>query len=248
MIGTVIRSYGLTTYLTAVLDSYAWVDKIVVMNYRFNGTPPIKDDTTLLTVPFSNAKVMSGENLDQYAVLNMGVESLGDCELIFIADNDELITKEDQQKLIKGMDGSGIGTCDVIDYVDFHRRFPIRGHKPPVIVRPNVRFFDTRCYHGSAKYFPDVKMHHLGYTYTPKELEWKFDWEKKWEGNTTRDILCQTHIDYPLPNEISKLVYESNSDLLLTDGKHSENGGEYSRGYEGRGCRYRSSFCITNYP
>lgn len=206
MIGAVIRSYGLTTYLPAVLKSYDWVDKIVVMNYRFNGTTPIQDDTTTLTIPFKNASVLSGENLDQYAVLNMGVDSLKDCDLIFIADNDELITKSDQQKLVSGMDKTDIGVCDVIDYVDFSRIYPIRTHKPPVIVKPSARFFDTRCYSCSAEYFPEVKMHHLGYTYTPKELDWKFGWEKKWEGDTTRNIMCQAHIVSPLPQEIMDLL------------------------------------------
>ena len=206
MIGAVIRSYGLTTYLPAVLKSYAWVDKISVMNYRFNGTTPIEDNTALLTTPFKNASVLSGENLDQYAVLNMGVDSLKDCDLIFIADNDELITKEDQHKLVGGMVKEDIGVCDVIDYVDFYRAYPIRTHKPPVIVRPSARFFDTRCYMGSATYFPEVKMHHLGYTYTPKELDWKFGWEKRWEGDTTRNIMCQAHLDLELPKEIRDLL------------------------------------------
>jgi hypothetical protein len=206
MIGAVIRSYGLTNYLTGVLDSYAWVDKITVMNYRFNSTPPTKDDTAFLTAPFKNARTISGENLDQHVVLNMGVESLKDCELIFIADADEFILRADQQKLIDGMGGVSIGTCDVIDYVDYNRRFPIRGHKPPVIVRPDVKFYDVRCYQGTGKYFPDVKMHHLGYTYSPQELEWKFNWEKRWEGSTTRDLMCQAHIDSPLPQEIKDLI------------------------------------------
>jgi hypothetical protein len=209
MIGAVIRSYGLTNYLNAVLDSYAWVDKIVVMNYKFNGTQAIKDDTALLTIPFKNSTILSGEDLDQHTVLNMGVEALNDCELIFISDNDELITRVDQNKLIEGMSGANIGVCDVLDYVDCFHRYPIRSHKPPVIVRPGVKFYDTRCYQGDARYFTEVKMHHLGYTYSPKELEWKFGWEKRWEGNTTRDLMCQAQIECPLPNELRKLLYAS---------------------------------------
>jgi hypothetical protein len=90
--------------------------------------------------------------------------------------------------------------------VDLHRRFPIRGHKPPVIVNPTTRFYDVRCYQGSARYFTEVAMHHLGYTYNPVELEWKFKWEKEWEGNTTRDLMCQAHIPHELPQEIKDLL------------------------------------------
>jgi hypothetical protein len=49
-------------------------------------------------------------------------------------------------------------------------------------------------------------MHHLGYTYTPEELNWKFKWEKEWEGNTTRDLMCQAHIASELPQEIKDLL------------------------------------------
>lgn len=208
MIGVVVRCYGLTNYLPGIFKQYAWVDKIAVMNYRFNRVEASPDDTKEAVAKLNqpNVKVYSGENLDQHSVLNMGAEILSDCELIFISDADEFILRNDQQKLIDGMGGESIGTCDVVDYVDLNRRYPIRGHKPPVIVRPNVRFYDVRCYQGSAKYFPDVKMHHLGYTYTPKELEWKFKWEKEWEGSTTRDLMCQTHIDSPLPQEIKDLL------------------------------------------
>jgi hypothetical protein len=208
MIGAVVRCYGLTNYLTGVLKQYNWLGKIAVLNYKFNRVEVSPDNTAEVVAKLgqSNVKLYSGDSLDQHSVLNMGVEILQDCELIFISDADEFILRADQQKLIDNMEGESVATVDIIDYVDFNRRFPIRGHKPPVLVRPDVRFHDVRCHQAGARYFKNTFMHHLGYTYNPVELDWKFKWEKEWEGNTTRDLMCQTHIDSPLPQEIKDLL------------------------------------------
>jgi hypothetical protein len=82
MIGTVVRCYGLTNYLPGVLKQYAWVDKIAVLNYKFNRVEASPDDTKEVVAKLNqpNVKVYSGENLDQHSVLNMGVEILSDCD------------------------------------------------------------------------------------------------------------------------------------------------------------------------
>ena len=202
-IATLVRSYGLTDFLPAVLKSYAWVDKILVMNYRFNQVPPKKDDTVFLTLPFKNVEVMSGDGLSQEGVFNTGLEKLKDFDYVFIADNDELITRADQQKLIDGL-GAEVGTCNLIDYKDVNNRYPLRGHHPAVIVKPHVRFYDVRCFSAQQKYFPDVNMHHFGFAY--KDLNWKLEWETKLADEGFKNILCYPTVGCEAPEEIRNLI------------------------------------------
>jgi len=127
-IGALVRSYGLTDYLTPVLEQYKWLDKVLVMNYRFGGVKAIKDDTPLLTVPFKNAICKTGENLNQEEVLNLGLEEFKDFDWVFISDNDELIQRKDQERLIKETEGFQAGKCRVLDYKDHKNTLPIRSH------------------------------------------------------------------------------------------------------------------------
>ena len=211
LIGALIRSYGLTNYLTAVLDSYSWVDKIVVMNYKFNGVKPIKDDTPLLTAPFKNAILKSGEGLNQHEVLNLGLDELKGFDCIFIADNDELITRADQNRIVEATKEYGGTCCEVIDYArDFQHIFPIRGHRPITSIRDG-RFYDVRCASGSHKFVENAYVHHFGFVHSKEELEWKFDWERPWEHNETIRIFSQIPRLYEMPEEIKELLSDKNT-------------------------------------
>jgi hypothetical protein len=205
-IGTLIRSYGLTDYLDAVLRSYSWVDKILVMNYRFKDVPPRKDDTALLTIPYKNAEVKTGEGLNQHEVYNLGLEDFKDFDCVFIADNDELITRQDQDKVVGALkDHNGVvGT--LIEYArDYEHIYPIRGHKPIIAANPELKFYDVRCAGGSKKQV-DVFIHHFGYVYKDADLDWKLDWERKWEGDNISSFICQSPQRYDMPEEIRKML------------------------------------------
>jgi len=209
-IGTLIRCYGLTKYLKPVLKQYEWVDEILVMNQPFKNTPHTVDNTKEIVSEVNQQNVVLSSvygNFSQEEVFNKGIELLKDYDLIFISDADEFLLGDDQDELISGMQDHDIGIVNVIDYAkDFNHRYPIRTHKPPVIIRPQVRFYDVRCYQGGAKYFKDIYMHHLGYVYTPEELKWKFDWEKEDEGKKPGNIMCQKVEDYSMPHELRTLL------------------------------------------
>lgn len=201
-IGCVVRSYGLTKYLPAVLKSYEWVDKVAVMNHRFRGVKPRYDNTSLIAERFSNTTVHSGENLDQHDVLNAGVSSLSDCDYIFISDADELITRADKEKILSAVSGKGAVKCPLIDYTrDYTHRFPQRDHQAVVIVRPDMRFYDVRCLSGAIESI-DVFIHHFGYVYDGDEIAWKIDWEKPWEHNSVLNILGKVPLQTEIPDEI----------------------------------------------
>jgi len=67
-VGCLVRSYGLTTYLKPVLKSYDWVDRLLVMNYRFTGVEPTKDDTKEIidSLNQKNIELSTGENVNQH--------------------------------------------------------------------------------------------------------------------------------------------------------------------------------------
>jgi hypothetical protein len=205
--GALIRSYGLTKYLTAVLESYSWVDKILVMNHRFREVKERKDETPILTAPFKNAICKSGEGLDQNDVFNIGLEEFKNFNCIFIADNDELFSRLDQQKIAEELQSNDAITCNILDYAkDFEHIFPVRTHHPIVAVKPNARFYDVRCAGGCHRYMQDVNIHHVGYIHTPEDMAWKLEWERIWENDTIVNLIGKLSHEYSMPQEIRDLI------------------------------------------
>jgi len=203
-IGALIRSYGLTRYLPFVLKSYDWVDKIVVMNCRFKGVKDFKDNTP--EIAKDKAVVIQKDWLNQHEVLNTGLDEFKGFDYIFIADNDELLTKIDQQRILEEAKGHNAACCNVLDYArDFNHIFPMRGHRPVVLVNSDVRFYDVRCSMGGHK-FVNVFLHHFGYVHPKEDLDWKFDWEKPWEHDETIRIFSQIPKLYEMPEEIREML------------------------------------------
>lgn len=206
-IGTLVRSYGLTKYLRAVLKSYDWVDRILVVNYRFKNVKPREDKTKEIIEELGqkNIEVITGIDYGLHQAINYGISKLQDCERIFIADSDELITRGDQQRLLKEFRESG-ARCPLIEYArDYDHIFPIRGHKAITLVKPDVHFYDVRCASGA---FPEseVYIHHFGYTFNPEEMGWKIDWERPWEHDETIRIYSQIPKLYTMPEEIKEML------------------------------------------
>ena len=199
-VGALIRSYGLTDFLPAVLKSYNWVDKIVVMNHRFRNVKPREDKTAEIARSFENTLVVKGENLDQHEVFNSGLVWFKDFDWVFIADNDELIRQDDQLKLIDAGQGYEAVKCPIIDYMAVGVRLPQRDHYPIVLVKPSVRFYEVRCYSGTIKCVEDVYVHHYGYSYP--DLSWKLEWEKPWEHDGVSRLLGQVQSPCETPEEI----------------------------------------------
>lgn len=223
-LGTLIRSYGIIDFLRPCIKQYDWVDKIIVMNYRFPTTTPREDKTEEICQTF-NGKVnlFKGEGYKLNEVLNLGLEKFSGFDFVFVADSDEFITQADQRELIKRMvDNPGIacGQISMYDYAkDFDHIYPIRTHKPPTLCVPGkMSFYETRCLQGIGKIFPDIFQHHLGYLFKPSDMEWKYNWERpvdKW----ALEIEGQVSLPGNLPQEIRDLIKEYSNEYLLTNSR-----------------------------
>lgn len=209
-IGAIVRSYGLCDYLVPVLKQFSWVDRLVVLNYRFNGVKEYPDKTRKLAGSLNqpNIEIDSGEGLNQHDVLNHGLSRLGDCEFVFISDSDELSTFSDKQRMLAEMGNQEAVLCGLIDYArDFEHIFPIRSHHPVCLVKPHVRFIDVRCVGCSTKHL-NIDIHHFGYVHSKPDMDWKVDWERPWENNTTINLLAQLPMRYQMPEEIREMLFD----------------------------------------
>ena len=119
--GCIIRSYYLTEYLARVISNYAWVDKVIVANYRFPNVELVKDDTAEIVALLNqgNVKLIGTpqEVLEQRVVFDKARQELLDCELIFISDADEFLLPSDQKKIAENIRPTAVQVfTNVIDY------------------------------------------------------------------------------------------------------------------------------------
>jgi hypothetical protein len=214
-IGALIRSYGITKFLKPCIQQYIWCDKVMVMNYRFCGVTPREDKTQEICTQFDKDKVqyIVGEELKMHEVLDLGLQQFKDFDFVFIADNDEFIERSDQNRIIDWMilnnDVCG-GQAWMTDYArDFEHKYEQRPHTPPVICRPNkIKFYETRCFNGVSKRLPeDIRMHHLGYMFTPEDMVWKYAWEKPVDP-LALEVANSYEFPASLPQEIRNLIKE----------------------------------------
>lgn len=220
--GVLIRCYSITDYLPFVLKNYAWVDKIVVMNYRFKSAEPRQDDTEQIVNTFqklfrhNNLIFEKGEGVSQHEIFNKGIKYLSDCATVFISDADEFIALPSMKNIVFQMEhgNHGLGYCRIIDYAfDFYHRFNNRHFNPTLVaINPKyAEFVKIRIARSDkkAKHF-EHKLYHFGFVLPPKTLKWKLQWESKEEGVNIVKGITETEIvlSEPPEKEIMELLGE----------------------------------------
>lgn len=194
-VGVLVKSYHSTQYLPIVLEQYRWVDKIVVLNYRFDTVKETTDNTKEICSKFKhhNLIIESGSGIPQHQIHNRGLELLKDCTYAFIADADEILFPDDQKKILSRMQGWDYGCCNIVDYNgDLNHALPKRQGFTLVCVAVNqVRFHCIRSVQPTAReiVFPDITMHHLGLVFPKEVIDWKADWEHQEEIQTKESLL-----------------------------------------------------------
>ncbi|HNX03699.1 MAG TPA: hypothetical protein PKM71_08545 [Candidatus Cloacimonas sp.] len=184
-----------------VLKQYKWVDKIVVLNYRFINVKPSLDNTQRICNLFSHPNLVyeRGRGVEQHEIFNRGLDLLQDCNLAFIADADEILLPSDQEEITRFMsDRRGLigqadsAACKIIDYNgDLFHASPQRAYPVTVAVVPQVvRFNHIRNINNNrVKVFPDITLHHLGLVFPEETIKWKSEWEFKEEGHSRNKLL-----------------------------------------------------------
>jgi hypothetical protein len=194
-VGTFIRCYHNTDYLKAVLTNYKWVNKIILQNCRFPSVEETTDDTKEIaeSLNLKNLKIIKDNDnkLKQHELLNRDIKEFDGFDLVFFADSDELICRNDQDKMVNTMlNGSwDVGKVRIKDYaIDHTHQLPPRkdGYDNNwclSIFKPKTtKFFDIRQYlKGTEFYFYDINMHHFGFVFPEDRLKWKVNWEAKEE-------------------------------------------------------------------
>ena len=225
-VGVLIRSYGLTDFLKACIKQYAWVDRIVVMNYRFKHVPERPDNTEQICKELNlpNLFLYKGCDLQMHEVLNTGLAYHKEAatDYVFVSDSDEFITQADQKEILKRLidqkDGYDCAQISMYDYTkDMKHVYPVRTHKPPTLCQPSrMSFYETRCLQGRGVIYPDIFLHHVGYSFDKDGMEWKYGWEKpvdKW----ALEIEAQLSSPQELPDEIQSLIKECSNEYVLSD-------------------------------
>lgn len=200
-IGAIVRSYHATQYLPIVLRQFLWVDRLVVLNYRFNQVSRTTDNTKEICDKVYHGDLVyeKGFGYDQHDIFNRGLDILKDFDVAFISDADEIIFPQDQKKIIthivdrRGLTGQkDYACCNFVDYNgDLHHASPQRQYLVPMAVHPaSGRFTHIRSFNNiRADNYPDVTVHHLGLVFTPETIKWKSEWEYKEEGHSQEELL-----------------------------------------------------------
>lgn len=201
-IGALIVSYHSTKYLPIVLKMYEWVDRKVVMNYRYKTVAPTTDNTKEICAQFGRGDLIveSGDGIEQHEIRNRGLDILSDCDLVWVSDADEIILPDDQSIIMNRMADrrplcglASHATCNVVDYNgDMYHASPQRGGLTMVIAEPKkIRFSHIRSIekNNAEARMPHATMHHLGLVFDDQTLDWKAEWEHKEERQTKESIL-----------------------------------------------------------
>jgi len=192
-----IRSYHATQYLLKVLNQYKWVDKVIVLNYRFWSVEETFDNTKEIFDKFEHPdkQIFSGVCDKQVDILNMGLGLLKDMDVVFTPDADEFIHIDEQKKIFNRLYNSEF-TCAAVNIMDYngdlYHASPSRNNTTIVAVNPDkFEFSHIRgsCTKDKRIECPEIVMQHLGLVFTPEVIEWKSNWEYKEEGHSQEELL-----------------------------------------------------------
>lgn len=216
--GAIVRCYHITDWLKPVLRSLEKVDKLLVINYRFNTAEEREDKTEEIvrSMGLNNVIFLKGAiTINQSDIFNSALEILSDCDFVFINDADEIMLWEDRMAITQDMEYNSTvaGYADIIDYAySFFTRFKKRS-AALVVVRNNksFKFHNIRCVNTPYQKTYPYTLHHFGFVYPEEKLKWKFKWEAKEEGLPDNNWDDLPLYKCEIPEEILKMVLNENS-------------------------------------
>lgn len=211
-IGAIVRCYHLTQFLEKVLKNLAWVDKIILANFRYKGVEPAFDDTEQIykKINLPNIIFKKGEDLEQYEVFNLCMKDLKGYDYVFINDADEILLRNDQLKILNDLMDTkkDIALCKVLDYAkDFYHIYPIRTHMPIVVANSNCvwREGEKRTpNYGEGLKVEKSYLHHFGYIVN--DLDWKIKNAWHTNKNEIQEMMGQETLKFSPPRELLDIM------------------------------------------
>lgn len=218
MISAIVRCYSLNFMLARVLKNLADIDFILLAVCNFTGTQDkSKVEEIVKSLKQENIYCAYFPKMEQRELFNTCIKRLSNIgsEVILINDADEILLKEDREKIITKMrenltDFDAVNVS-VIDYsvMDCSEAYEMRTHKPVVAVKPHIVFNGNRSVEQGAL-MEDIKLHHFGYAMKPKDMDWKMNnlW---YETESAQKIINSAKVKVNPPLELMEVMNESES-------------------------------------
>lgn len=175
--------------------------------------PCYKLDTWLEDVKpyYPNVSVISKSFKEhgQVNVRNEGIKSLSNYDYVWTVDADEIILKDDQEKILSKVKGHDSIFIPVLHYADSDHIYEMSDHRPVVLVNPNkVEFYETRCIRFECPlHIDDVYLHHLGFIHSKELMDWKK--ANYWNTGNKKEpdqIMSRKKIPYDTPKEVKDII------------------------------------------
>lgn len=181
MISAIVRCYSLTFMLDKVLRNLSDIDFVLlaVCNYTDSEKPcevwELVKNLNQKNVYCVNFPKMSQKDLFNECIIRL---SRMGSEIILINDADEILLRDDRDRIISEMisnqnDFDAVNVS-VVDYsnMEASERYELRTHKPVVAVKPNARFNGNRSVEQGAL-MEKTTLHHFGYALDENDMNWK---------------------------------------------------------------------------
>lgn len=184
-VGVHIPCYKMTYFLSAVLRSVSWMDRILVTNSNmpWDDTQVQEDNTEEICNKsgLDNLELLKGSwsKDSEHNQRNMAMKVFSDCDYIFLLDSDEIMNLGDQRRILEvaaqtpEMEAFGVRTIPYFNDLS-HRALYDEGNTPLALVKPSVRFFITRCISQPWKDLSsEFSIHHFKFLQPKSDIGWR---------------------------------------------------------------------------
>ncbi len=221
--------------IPSILQYEGIADKVVVGVSKKPWFGDIKPDSTYYLAKTTQAEVYSGEWKTEKDQRNFLMDKLQDVDYVIVLNPDGFMTKEsfnNIKKFIQKEDGDIYGSHTLTYWKNYDTIIQPDWDHQVMLIKKDVRFeYANRTFNHRVDVpkIPGVTVHHLSWVKTDEEILTKIqtfthapeiikDWyNKTWKNwdNTMTNFAPTTPTDfkytinYPLPNEIRKLIYEN---------------------------------------
>lgn len=216
MISAIVRCYNLTFMLDRVLRNLSDIDFVLlaICNYT-DADEPSKVEAVVRDLNQNNVYCVHFPKMSQKDLFNNCIKRLSrlGSEIILINDSDEILLKDDRNRIIDKMLANATEydavNVSVIDYADMgcSERYEIRTHKPVVAIKPFAFFNGNRSVEQGAL-MDSINLHHFGYAMSQPEMDWKMNnlW---YEKESAQKIINSRKEKANPPLELMEVLNES---------------------------------------